>query len=145
MDVFTPSSYNPDARFAVPRGYLKGIAVVWYAGLTTVVTTGNPIFIHSTVAGFTNDTYITIRPEVWEWSTNAYSLDHIFQDEYSLRSDFVGKYRNSYDVRWAFNIEGLCNYVVLYYLGATIPIYTNLPTPTRSYWIELPPCPEILP
>lgn len=75
-------TYAHNPRFAAPRSYWRGILIGYGSG-ATVALAGNIIHIHEPIVGGVIDSYIMLAPNFVPWSSNGWTLDHIFIDQYS--------------------------------------------------------------
>jgi hypothetical protein len=79
----TNKSYAKSPQFAAPRSYWRGV-LIGYGPAATVTLVDNVIHVHESIGGLDYiDTYITLDPRFVPWSSNNWTLDHVFIDEYS--------------------------------------------------------------
>lgn len=70
-------SYTPQAKFAFPRSYAYQIYVEDQSPNITRV--GD--YIHTDIdASIGYGIWYKVRPQIWEWSSNRYTLDFVVED-----------------------------------------------------------------
>lgn len=75
-------TYAKNPRFAAPRSYWRGVLVGYGPG-ATVTLTGNVIYVIEPIVGGVIESWITLDPRFTPWSSNNWTLDHLFIDQYS--------------------------------------------------------------
>lgn len=129
-------TYTANPEFAAPRSYWQSIAVGYGAGAIATLA-DNVIHIHQNFTGGFIDTYITLDPRFAVWSSNRWTLDHIFLEQVSyLNGDPTPFYfhansgwgRDDSRARWCATMA---------YDGSTDYYFVDLPAAPSGYW--LPP------
>jgi hypothetical protein len=136
-------AYFPQAKFAMPRSYVRGIAL----GISPdweIYDTGNPIRAKAVLPSFTafQDTYI--EPRFFDWNSNSYTLDFVFTSCLFYIPGIVAPLEQSNQVEFVRRANETCFYVALYVSGATKIFYIDLPPSPTDYWMPLLSCTQVL-
>lgn len=122
-------------KFAMPRPYLSHLAI---RGDFSVAPTlvGNVISFVA-AAGYIYS--LAIKPEVFVWSNNAYTLDHIFDEAASSIDCVLFPCHDTVDVIFKvyINDEKPCVGLHPLALGSTV-VMIDLPPPPDDYWLPNP-------
>jgi hypothetical protein len=79
--------------------------------------------------------YVIMKPNVWEWSSNMYSLDYMLQDAYATSVPLGITVPLTMDVLWQPNTSRPFPYLQMNRAGSEIYQYTQvLPPAPSSYW-----------
>lgn len=80
--VLGAGNFIPQAKFALPRSYIYG---VWFSFDTGSVVNWSANVADFAGPGGTVIGRVTFAPEIWAWSSNAYTLDYmIVESWYSI-------------------------------------------------------------
>jgi len=122
---------NP--KFAAPRSYWRGIAV-GYGNPFTLSLTGNQVHAHAAGAFGVIDTYITLADNFPAWSSNRWTIDYIFTDQYTILNGssplvFSGL------ISILLNPDNAGLYAVMSFVGGDGFRYVDLPPSPTDYWL----------
>ena len=125
-------SFNPDGRFFFNRGIIPRWVVFgdWPIGW----------FEDNVHRGFSNDAsewnfYVIMKPNVWEWSSNWYSLDYIFEDAYATSIPIGITVPLTIDILWQPSTSTPLPYIQFNRQGLTTYNYSDdLPPAPSNYW-----------
>lgn len=127
------------AKYSFCRAYLSEVAV-FYGEPITFTNVDNVLHCHYSVPGFTLDTYVTVRPEVWAWSSNQYTLDHWLESEESFINGSPTPIHFGFGIHLRQKMVTPFNYFLsIEYVGGTAYNSVLLPAATVPYW--MPPFP----
>jgi len=74
--------YEPQAKWAFPRSYVYGLTLAC-TGFTW--TQNENEFVSNTVPGPPTNIHVVVKPNVYEWSSNVYTLDYVVCECFYLR------------------------------------------------------------
>jgi len=80
--ALTNVTYAKNPRFAAPRSYWRGV-LVGYGPSAVVVLEDNVIHVTEPIPGGVIESFITLDPRFVPWSSNNWTLDHLFTDQYT--------------------------------------------------------------
>lgn len=126
-------AYSPQAKFSFNRAYLEGFFVPWNPD-TDTYWTDNVMFYIAPFYG-TNG-YITIRPNVWEWSSNTYTLDYVVESctiNFPPSPDYN---ELPYSLGWELSPDKRIPYITLhpYGVSGTGGVRHSFPHAPPGYW-----------
>lgn len=78
MSYTIPQAFpvNP-GRFTLNRAMLYAFSLCWWPSVMQPTPTGYTLIGLGPAAGFTLG--VIVRPNVWTWSSNSYTLDYVFE------------------------------------------------------------------
>lgn len=125
-------TFNPNARFF----FVRALVTKW------VVYGDWPIgwFEDNIHRGFSNDAsewnfYVIMKSNVWDWSSNMYSLDHIFEDAYATSVPLGITVPLTMDILWQPSTSTPLPYLQFNRAGLETYNYeVNLPPAPSGYW-----------
>lgn len=126
--------FSPHARFFFPRPYVNRWVVYgdWPSGT----------FEDNTHIGRSLDAsdwyfYVIMKENVWDWSSNMYSLDYILEDAYATSIPLGITVPLNMEVIWQPNTTEPFPYLQFNRIGATTFNYvTDIPAAPSDYWLQ---------
>jgi len=136
--VIGPGVYHPQAKFAIPRSYVRGIDV-FLGPNALVVWTDNDCFFQDlsnpSVTG-----HLIIAPEFVPWSSNRYTLDFLPLEWYYVIAPSPVQNPANFYLNWGSTVVCSDNYFVFNIFGVgTVRYRHELPGPPAYYWYTIPP------
>jgi hypothetical protein len=136
--------YVPDGQFSFNRAYLAAWQLGVYPGWAL---TSHARHMSATVdfgGGITQTLHFIVRENVWEWSSNRYTLDHVVERAYNTYSFLVGEFDTTFNVTWQ-NGGGSCGNSIILDAGSPSKYFQwNAEQTPLPFWVIPPPCPDIL-
>jgi hypothetical protein len=137
-------AYSPNAKFWFNRAYLSAWQLGVYPGWT-LLSHSNPIVSRVDFGGgIYQDLHFLVRSEVWDASTNTYSLDYVVERAWNTFSFLPGEFDTTFNVTWQ-NGGANCGPSIIMDAGGPTKffLWNALRTPL-PHWLQLPTCDEIL-
>lgn len=132
------ATYGNNPRFAAPRSYWNEIAVFFGPG-AVVTLSGNVIHVHENFTGGFIDTWITLDPKFAPWSSDRWTLDHIFIDQVSFLDGGGSPIYAPCVI--GFNLNSAAGHfgAAISYVGGSTTYFVELPPAPADYWLAPPP------
>lgn len=137
-------AFNPSPQFAFNRAYLAAWQLGVYSGWV-LNTHANPVT--ATIdfgGGITQTLHFKVRDEVWQWSSNRYTLDFVIERAWNTFSFVPGEFDTTYNLTWQ-NGGAVCGpSIIMDAGGPTLYFRWNAAATPLPFWITPPSCPEFL-
>lgn len=125
--------YNPQANFAMPRSYVRGIDMFFGAN-ALVVWTDNVCFFQDLDNPAVTGEFV-IAPEFVPWSSNRYTLGFLPVEWYYTVSPNPFRNPVNFYCNWGSTVPGSDNYLVFNIFGAGTTRYRHeLQGAPPGYW-----------
>jgi len=134
----TNVTYLGNPHFAAPRSYWRAIAVGYGPG-ASITRSGNVVHVHQNFTGGFIDTYLMLDSRFTPWSSNRWTLDHIFLEQVSyLSGDPTPQYFHA-NVGYGPEPGSGKWCATMAYDGGTDYYFAYLPDAPSGYWLpEVP-------
>jgi len=136
-------AYDPNAKFAIPRHYIKGLQISIGNGWE-ITDTGNPAIAHYDGGWYQQFIEINILPAFFEWSSNIYSLDYVFDNLFTYYDFDTTHNHFANRVGFSSGCDATALYIHIFLPGAVKLFQWDLPPAPSTFWIAPAPCAEIL-
>jgi len=128
------TTYVINPKLAAPRSYWEMVDVVVNPGVI-VTWTGSAYYYEEFVTGGFEQTWLIPDPRFYAWSSNRWTLDFIFTDQYSQLNGGPGVYHKPMHLGVGYNPA---NYrwgvIAAWTVGATNHFF-DLPGGPPDYWV----------
>lgn len=138
------TSYSPGAKQTIIRSYVRDFYVGYGAG-AVISRSGNIIHVHYVAGAYFQDTYIILKEEFADWSSNCYTLDWIIEDEYTDIMGAPTHVHSNYALSCGMAGQSGLAYVFLDYAGGAPGYVVELERGPSNYWYQLPTWSDISP
>ena len=127
---------------AIVRSYVWGWQVGAYLGWILGETT-NPLTVSFTPApGITQTLHFKIRDNVWDWSSNVYSLDYWVERAWNTYSFIPGEFDTPGYAVWIPDTSLQCPVVLVHAGSPSVYFSGAMPRGPDTYWRgNFPNCP----
>jgi hypothetical protein len=106
---------------------------------------GRVLHIHYVSGAFYQDTYVVFKNEFYYWNSNAYTLDWIIEDQYTLVLGNPTHVDYGYHLSCGQSTQTGLAYVYVDYAGSSPIAALELPRAPSNYWYQLPTWEDVSP
>jgi len=127
-------SFAPQAKFAFPRSYIRGIGIQIVSGTITPITNGWVLQNPPSPALY----YVVLEDRFWDWSSNAYTLDFVVKESYWTPDGSPSYVPMPFLVTYYTDTPNKSPYLI--YSPFSSPggvTYFELPSAPPGYWLPL--------